>query len=162
MFTLSDLKDIAIQIERNGMEAYRSASQRIVDPETAAVVAMMAEEELRHLKWFEQLSTGTDTPSEHPEIEAMGRSLLKEMMDSRTFSLGSEPLQRAADVSAALSQSLAFEEDTILFYNTLGAFIETQAEKNQLAAIIAEERRHVQLIERMMAAIQTNGGRVDA
>jgi rubrerythrin len=162
MFTLSDLRDIAIQIERNGVEAYRSASQRIVDPEIAAVVALMAEEELRHLNWFKQLSTGVNAPSEHPEIEAMGRSLLKEMMESRTFSLGSEPLQRAVDVSAVLSQSLGFEEDTILFYNTLGAFIETPAAKDQLEEIIAEERRHVEMIERMMAAIQTDGGRVDA
>ena len=50
-----------------------------------------------------------------------------------------------------LTQSLAFEEDTVLFYETLGAFIEEPETLRQLDVIISEERRHIGQIERMRA-----------
>ncbi len=154
MFTLADLKDIAVQIEQNGADTYRNASRRIGDPEISRITALMAEEEMRHLKWFECLDIGSTTPSDHPEIEAMGRRLLQEMMENRTFSLASGPLEDAKDIYELLSQSLSFEEDTILFYNTLGAFIENDDTKAQLEAIIGEEQRHAQKINEMMASVE--------
>jgi len=159
MFTLADIRDIAVQIEKNGADIYQRASRQIGDPELSKMIAWMAEEELRHLEWFQGLNTGDNEPSVDPDIEAMGRALLQEMVENRTFSLSSEPLRATQDIFALLVQSLAFEEDTILFYQTLGAFIEDDAPKRQLDAIISEERRHVRQIERMQASIGAGSGK---
>ena len=161
MFTLNDIRNIAIQIERNGAETYRKASGEIADPELSNMAARMADDELRHLKWFEQLDTGAKTPADHPEIESMGRDLLQEMMAHRTFSLAGAPLRAAEDIDALLIQSLAFEEDTVLFYETLGAFIEEPETLRQLDVIISEERRHIAQIEQMRAKYRDRTGKTD-
>ena len=46
-----------------GAETYRKASEEIADPELSNMTARMAEDELRHLKWFEQLDTGAKMPA---------------------------------------------------------------------------------------------------
>ncbi len=45
MFTLTDICNIAIQIEKNGAETYLNASKTVKDPELAKALAWMASEE---------------------------------------------------------------------------------------------------------------------
>jgi len=95
----------------------------------------------------------TDTkavPGEYSEMAALGRALLREMVEGKTFSLEGKRLDGADDVIAILSQSLGFEEDTILFYDMLKAFMEDQRDVAQLERIIQEERGHVKILQNLM------------
>lgn len=150
MYTIEDIRQIAIQIERNGEKTYRSAALRSPYPEVAKILNWMAEEEHRHGKWFESMpSDAKEVPGQYLEMEALGRSLLKEMVEGRTFSLDGERLDSAKDVTGVLTQSLDFENDTILFYDMLKAFMEDQDGVAQLERIINEERGHVKLLEKL-------------
>ncbi len=149
MFTFDDIRAIAVQIENNGEAAYRRAAERVDDRRLAGLFKWMAEEEQRHGRYFAGIK-GAGLPEAGAEAaERMGRDLLQEMVKDQTFSLDRDGLAAAVDVATALRQSLTFEEDTILFYQFLGDLIEDEAVKEQLAAIIAEERRHVTLLEGM-------------
>ena len=149
MFTRNDIRNIAIQIESNGEQVYRSASKKTDDPQLAQMFAWMADEEMRHGQWFKALKVSTQASPAHEEIETMGRSLLQEMMKNQTFSLEDAQLQTITDISGLLVLSLEFENDTILFYEMLREFIEDSETIEQLNAIIAEEQGHVRQLERL-------------
>jgi rubrerythrin len=151
MYTIEDIRHIAIQIELNGEQTYRVAAQRSLHPEMAKILDWMADEEHRHGKWFESMpANAKEVPEEYLEMATLGRSLLKEMVEGKTFSLDGKRLDGAEDVAAVLSQSLSFEEDTILFYEMLKAFMESQRDVAQLERIIHEERGHVTLLQDLM------------
>jgi len=150
MYTLDDIRQIAIQIEQNGEQTYRSAAKRAGSPEVAKILNWMADEEHRHGKWFDQMPTGAkEVSNEYQEMEELGRSLLKEMVENKTFSLDGDRLDATTDVLEVLSQSLEFEEDTILFYDMLKAFMEDQSGVAQLDLIINEEQGHVKVLKKL-------------
>jgi rubrerythrin len=77
----------------------------------------------------------------------MGRDLLREMVKDQTFSLDADKLSKAENLHAFLEQSIAFEHDTVVFYEMLQGFIEDAQVRFQLDRIIAQERDHIHQIE---------------
>jgi rubrerythrin len=53
MFTIADIRHIAIQIEKNGEETYRKAASEATDPDIGQILGKMADDEKRHAQWFE-------------------------------------------------------------------------------------------------------------
>lgn len=154
MYTQDDIRQIAIQIERNGEKAYRAAGDRVADPRLTKILHWLAEEEHQHAKWFESLPTSAGEANEaYREMEAMGRSLLKEMVEDKTFSLDTGQLVAAGDMLSILTQSVLFEEDTILFYDMLKAFIEEEEGMAQLELVIEQERGHIKVLEKLKAKL---------
>ena len=85
MFTIADIRDIAIQIEKNGEKSYREAARKAADPEIAEIFNWMADEEKRHAQWFETIESEAELTEEQQELEKMGRRLLQEMVEGQTF-----------------------------------------------------------------------------
>ncbi|MDP3478343.1 MAG: ferritin family protein, partial [Desulfoprunum sp.] len=105
MFTMADIRDIAIQIERNGEESYRQAGQSVVDTKLAGIFRWLAEEERRHAEYFASLSPDQPLSPEQSEIEAMGRSLLQDMVRGKTFSLDQQSLNSTENLEEMLDQA---------------------------------------------------------
>lgn len=147
MFTIADIRDIAVQIERNGEKAYRQASNDAEDPEIANLFTWMADEEQRHAQWFENIKSDRPLTAEQLELEKMGRQLLQEMVGDQTFSLEREELKQVTSFQEMVVQSKTFEKDTILFYEFLKGVIEDDDVRKQLDMIIAEEQKHADRLE---------------
>ncbi len=155
MFTVADIRDIAIQIEENGEKAYRQASRKVADPEIAKIFAWMADEEKRHGRWFASLESEKPLTEEQQQIEEMGRGLLKDMIADQTFSLEHEELLRVKTFEEVVSRSKSFEQDTILFYQFIKGVLDDDDACKQIGLIIAEEQRHFELLAEMK---ETGGG----
>jgi rubrerythrin len=151
MFTVNDICDIAIQIERNGERIYREAGKRSNDLQMAQLFNWMADEERRHAQWFQGLRIPSQVPQEHKEIESMGRSLLQEMVENQPFSLEDARMQTVTDLSSLLALSIEFEQDTIMFYEMLRSVIDEAETGEQLNRVIAEEQGHVRQLEILKA-----------
>jgi rubrerythrin len=149
MFTINDICNIAIQIEQNGEKIYRSVAQKTDDRQLAQMLEWIADEEACHAKWFKSLEVASGTLGEHEEIESMGLSLLREMMKNQSFSLDEAELLAADDILGLLVQSIEFEQDTILFYEMLGSFIEEGRTIDRLNQVIKEEHGHVEQLVRL-------------
>lgn len=149
MFTIGDIRNIAIQIERNGEETYRNASKAAKDPKVAEMLAWMAEEEKNHAKWFTNLRSSKPLTPEQQEIESMGRTLLQDMIKGNNFLIDENDLQNAKSVEEVVAQSKIFELDTILFYEFLIGFLDDEEAVQQLRNIIEEERNHLKQLESM-------------
>lgn len=150
MFTLSDICDIAIQIERNGEETYRRVGKETSNPENANILNIMADDEKKHAQWFEHLREEDNQLPEDRQIAEMGRALLQNMMSQQTFSLDDERLATADDAEAILQQSMEFENDTILFYEMLQSFLDKPDTANRLELIIKEEQDHIDKLKQML------------
>ena len=149
MFTLTDIRNIAVQIEQNGEETYRRAARQTSDPELAQMLNWLADEEKHHGKLFASIVIEKTLTAEEAELEAMGRALLQDIVRSQTFSLEHGRLEQAANLEDLFSQSIEFESDTIEFYEFLVGFLDDQEAITQLKEIIEQEREHVRQLEQM-------------
>jgi len=152
MFTISEILDIAIRFEENGAEIYRQALKRVQRPELEKLLEWMIAEEMRHADWFRDLKDRIARPSANPIIRAMTREMLDEMVGQQSFSLKEVDFSRIDDADALLDTFVEFEQDTILFYEMLEAFIEDDITRSQLRLIIDEEERHVDRLQSLIPA----------
>ena len=149
MFTLADIRNIAIQIERNGEETYRKAGKAARNPKIAKALDWMADEERRHAQWFETIRSTRPLTQEQQERESMGRILLQDMVKGNTFLLDQRELEHAETVMEIVVRSKALEQDTIIFYEFLLSFLDDDESIRKMEIIIGEERNHVRELERM-------------
>ncbi|PID71928.1 MAG: hypothetical protein CSB34_04575 [Desulfobulbus propionicus] len=153
MFTAADLRNIAIQIEKNGEQTYRTAAQQVASENVAAMLTWMAEEEQRHCKWLEGMQfTEQPLTTEQQEIEALGRGLLQDMVKGQTFSLETDNLQSTQYVNEVLVQCQDFEAETVMFYEFLLPLVEGEGAEQQLQTIINEEKKHMAQLTELAAA----------
>jgi rubrerythrin len=152
VFSIADIRNIAVQIEKNGEETYRNAGVASTDLEMVAILTRMAEDERRHAEWFAAIRLEKPLSEEQREMEAMGRTLLQDMVKGNTFLLERSELERAKTVAEVLARAKVFEQDTILFYQFIQGLIDEPEATRWLEKIIAEERNHIcqlEYLERM-------------
>lgn len=154
MFTLADICNIAVQIEQNGEAAYRRAAEQATEEELARTLRWLADEERAHGELFAALPAGRQLSVEQAELEAMGRALLQDIVKSQTFSLEQRRLDETTTLEELLDQSIAFERDTIQFYEFLAGFLDDSATASQIGSIIAQEKNHVRTLTAMRASVK--------
>ena len=151
MFTVADIREIAVQIEKNGEAAYRKAAEMVKDSAVREIFIWMAEEEKVHRSFFKGIEASEPITEEQRELEVMGRQLLQEMVADQTFSLDREMLVETDDFVEALTQAQMLEQDTIMFYEFLLNLVSDDETREQLELVIEEEKRHIEQLEVMKA-----------
>ena len=147
MFSIREIFDVAIQIEKNGEKFYRDALKKISNPSLRSLLEWMADQEAEHQSWFSEKKETVRTKVDDVELEEMGRTILQNILGDQTFSLKEADLPKIEDVEALLQLCIEFEKDTILFYEMIGSFIEDTETSEKLDEIIEEENRHIKLLE---------------
>jgi rubrerythrin len=147
MFTLKEICDLGIQIERNGEQFYRDVLKQPWSTPLASMLQTLAEEEVRHVDFFVELKKKSAQSDGEPELEAMGREMLKEVLGSQTFSLKEADFSKIKTLDQLRRTAVEFEKDTIVFYEMIRSFLTDRETAEQLDAIIEEENRHVKLFE---------------
>jgi rubrerythrin len=142
MFSLKDIMDIAVQIERNGNRVYRHAAGKMEDPSLRSLLQWLADEEARHMTWFEALIDKVPETGDFPEEEKMGRALLQDAVGAQSFTLEGADFSSMETIEELLNLAIEFENDTVLFYKMLQPLIEDQKTLEQLHTIIQEENNH--------------------
>jgi rubrerythrin len=155
MFSIKEILDLAVQIEKNGEATYREAARKIDNPVLVPLLEWMAEEEARHAVWFGEQARQAGVTFQTPVLEELNQELLTHLMEGQSFSLKEVDFTRISDITELLKVSVEFERDTVLFYEMLQPFIEDAATLEQLEAIIAEENRH---IEKLQAFVDSEAG----
>jgi rubrerythrin len=151
MFSLKDIIDIAVQIEQNGERVYRNATENTEDPSLQSILKWLADEEARHVKWFEALKANVSDDGDFPEQEEVGKKLLQDAVGAHSFILEEVELSNMEKIEDLLELAIDFEKDTALFYKMLQPLIEDQKTLDQLHVIIQEEENHAR---RLMAFME--------
>lgn len=150
MFSMSDIIDLAIQIETNAESVYRNALRKISDPALISILRWLADEEVEHAKWFRQLKAKTPSEVKDPGVEALGKSLLSDVLGRQSFSLKEADFRKINRLEELLSLAIEFEKDKVIFYNMLRQFIEDSETLDFLENIIDEETHHIQELNRLL------------
>jgi len=143
MFTVEEMLDMAIRIEKNGEAVYRSAMEKISNPALIFLLEWMADEEVNHAKWFSKLKQEVETHSRDPFVQEMSPEFLGEILGEQSFSLKEVNFSQVERIDDLIDIFIEFEQDSILFYEMLQPFVQQEDTLAQLNIIIAEEKRHI-------------------
>jgi rubrerythrin len=147
MFSVHEIMDLAIQLEKNGESVYRKAVDKVTKPDLVSLLIWMADEEARHLRWFLEVKKNFETHSINPFMEEMSRQVFGEILGDKSFSHRDVDFSRVDHLNDLIGIFLEFEKDTILFYKTLIPFIEDNATLENINKIIAEENNHIKKLQ---------------
>ncbi len=147
-FSLNEVVELAVQIERNGYAFYNEALKRKdLTPDAHALLTELRDQELNHEKIFSHLRDEQDMTilEQSPDWELVGY-YMKAMVDSRIYN---SPEAAIRHVNAAkgfidiLLYAIAFEKDTLLFFYTIYDNITIDKSRKIIHEIINEEISHV-------------------
>lgn len=153
MFTMHDLLDIAVKMEKNGEAVYRDAIEKIKNHDLKSLLEWMAKEEASHKKWFADKKDNLSLQTEESNLKEMVPDVLQEMMGNKTLGLDDINFKTIKTIQQLLETFVGFETDTIQFYEMLELFIEDENVSRGLNRIIHEEKNHVRKIREMMVRI---------
>jgi rubrerythrin len=143
VFSIQEILDLAIRLEKNGESVYRKAVDKVSKPDLVSLLEWMADEEVKHARWFSELKHTLETDSINPFMEEMGREIFTDMLGEKSFSHRDVDFSKIDQPHDLVAVFIEFEQDTVLFYETLKAFIEDSDTLNHLEKIIAEENNHI-------------------
>ena len=147
MFAIEDIIDLAIQIEENGEKVYRNAAETISNPSLVSLLQWLADEEVKHAKWFSELKQKVRKSTDDPRLAEIGKSILLGLLGDETFSLKDADFSKIDQIKELLTLAIEFERDTVLFYEMMRPFIEEKETLDHLDAIIEEENSHIRLLQ---------------
>ncbi|MGD2185754.1 MAG: ferritin family protein [Desulfobacterales bacterium] len=150
LFSIHEILDLAIRLEKNGESVYRKAVDEVSKPDLIALLVWMADEEVKHARWFSDLKQKLETDSINPFIQEMGREIFGDMLGEKSFSHRDVDFSKAERTDDLISIFIEFEKDTVLFYETLKPFIEDNNTLIHLEKIIAEENDHIAMLQKFL------------
>lgn len=142
MFTIQEIIELAIQLERNGEKFCREALKKDIDSELADMFRWMAEEESKHIEWFERLKRTVPVMSKESQMEKMSRAVLSGILGDQRFSLSDMDSKQISDVDDLVAKLIEFENDTVLFYEMIRTAVNDEQTLKYLDKIIQEEKQH--------------------
>jgi len=110
----------------------------------------MADEELKHARWFADMKQNLEATSENPFAEEMSRELFSEMLGDKNFSLKDVDFSSVEKIDDLFEIFIEFEKDSIIFYEVLKPFVEDPVARDQLGKIISEEKRHIEQLKEIV------------
>lgn len=150
MFSLNEIFDIAIKIERNGETAYRKAIDKADKPELASLLGWIADEEMKHTQWLSELRDKYLLMPSGGQVEEISSDLLNELLGDHSLSLDDVDFANIHEVNELIKVWIEFEEDTVLFYEMLQQFIEEEHTTGLIDQIIAEEKKHITNLKELL------------
>ncbi|RJR41651.1 MAG: hypothetical protein C4576_17465 [Desulfobacteraceae bacterium] len=143
MFSIREILALAVKLEKNGERFYREAESRFKEPSLLSLLRWLADEELRHMDWFEHKRSEMKPAGEERDLEKIGDELLRDILGDQTFSLQEVDLSTIRDQVSLVDVAVEFESDTVLFYEMLLTLVDDKQTTDKLSEIIAEENNHI-------------------
>ena len=143
MFSILEIIDIAIQLEKNGEAVYRRAAKQVADAELKKMLSWFADEEIRHADFFSSLKRGVEEDADEHFNEEMSRELIDRFVKEQMFSLKGVDFTEIDDLDELLHIFIEFEEDTLLFFEMLQPFVTNPNDAKKMDQIINEEKSHI-------------------
>lgn len=150
MFSINEILDIAIRLEKNSEAVYRKAAGRVSKPDIADALAWMADEEVEHAQWFENLRRTDTIESDAASLKALNGDFLKTIIGGQSFSLDDVDFNDINRISDLLDVFIESEQDGILFYEMLMPFIREEGTRTLLQDVIAEEKNHIKTLKALI------------
>jgi len=157
-FSVNEIVEMAVQIERNGYAYYDEATKRKdLDSKSLELLTFLRDAELDHEKTFLALREELDMD----ELELSGdwemiSSYLNTIVAGRIFNDPGSAIQKATaakDVMEVIQNAITFEKDTLLYFHAINDGIRDERARQVLRRVIQEEISHVLLLNDIMKTL---------
>lgn len=156
MFSVTEIFDMAIQLEENGERFYRQAISQVADDHLKELLNWLADQEMRHRELFVEMKASFQHKPEERWAEEASGAILQSAMGEHGFSLDEVDFSAIPDERTLLRVAIGFEQDGIMFYELIGSFVTDVPTRLQLDRIIQEERGHIRLFEERLKNLETS------
>jgi len=146
MFSIREIIDMAIQLEKNAETFYRAAVAKMSTPSLEPVLICLANEERDHAEWFERLKRVAEEAEAGGQRGEISGEALRSLVGDQKFSLAEVDLSKIESAQELIELAIEHQKDTILFYQMLQSFIDNPETVKELDEIIAEEDQHIKLL----------------
>jgi len=148
VYSVNEVIEMAVQIEKNGFAFYHEASKRKdLSSDAVEFIQFLRDQELNHEKTFLGLRDETDMDILELSTDwEMVAEYLKTIVDGRIFNNEHSAIQMAAnakDIYGVVDNAITFEKDTLLYFHAIADFVTNPKTKDVLRQIINEEVSHV-------------------
>ena len=151
VFQASDIVEIAVRIEENGVNFYRFAEQLAKQEEAKKLFASLAEAEVAHKRTFEGIFAKMEKSTPPESYEGEYAAYLRAYVDNNiifTKEVMDKELAKVKDTLAAFDFAIKRELDSILYYHEIKRLVPA-AQHATIEQIIEEERKHFSLLTDM-------------
>ncbi len=147
LFSASELVEVALGIEKNGIAYYSALAESTVDASLKGTFKNLADMERKHMEIFQNMltSVGKYQPPYAGESEQEYELYLKALVDSAVFAddkVALHTARTASSLAEAIQIAMGAEKDSILFYNEMRDLV-PERERPIVDGIINEEKSHL-------------------
>ena len=147
MFSIAEIIDLAVKIEKNGEAVYRQAIDQSKNQALKELLIRVADDERDHAAWFQSLLADIEKEQPQTQVREMDAAMLEDLIGKQSFSLADIDFSGIENSRTLVDIFIEFENDTILFYEMLKTFLTDDATVDHLEKIIQEETLHIQKLE---------------
>jgi len=151
VFQASDIVEIAVRIEENGVNFYRFAEQLAKQEEAKKLFSSLAEAEVAHKRTFEGIFAKMDKLTPPESYDGEYAAYLRAYVDNNiifTKEVMDKELAKVKDTLAAFDFAIKRELDSILYYHEIKRLVPA-AQHGAIEQIIEEERKHFSVLTEM-------------
>ncbi len=153
-YNADEIFEMALQIERNGVEFYCRAAGKTDDPDHRALLTDLADMERCHETIFAEMKAGFSRKEKEPAaFDPAGEAVLylQALANMRVF------FEKKIDPSSMeeiLKSAIEAEKDSIIFYLGMRDLVPEKSGKDKIDAIIGEEKKHIQLLSKELVSLK--------
>ena len=144
VFAASDIVEVAIRIEENGINFYKFAEQLAKQEEAKKLFAHLAQAEVTHKKTFEGIFAKMEKYNPPESYSGEFSAYIRSYVDNNlifTKEIMDKQLANIKDTVAAFDFAMQRELDSILYYHEIKNLVPA-AQHEAIEKIIEEERKH--------------------
>jgi len=148
VYSINEIIEMAVQIERNGYAFYNEATKRKdLDDKSHEFISWLRDQELEHEKKFLSLRDDTELKSlELSQDWELVALYLKTIVEGRIFNSEDSAIRRAIEaknITEIIDYAINFEKDTLLYFQAISNNIAYPKAIDILHQIINEEISHI-------------------
>ncbi len=155
IFKGSEIVEVGIRIEKNGLEFYRSLADSSQNERVRESCQYLAAEEKKHVEDFENLLPSLSKyipPESYPgEYEAYVKTLAEEHVFTDD-SVVRDMIRKAPSDKEAIQIAIGFEKDSILFFGEMRKFVPDKDQK-VIEELIRQEREHLSKLSELKKTV---------
>lgn len=157
LFSLPEIVNVALGIERNGLAFYQALADSTKDNRIQATYSYLADMEREHIDIFQEMLVKLDRDIPPDTYNEEYDSYLKSLIDSAVFrhtGAAREMAGKAPGNKEAIQIAIGAEKDSILFYSEMRHLLPVH-ERKAVDKIIREERSHLRHLSEVQATLKT-------
>jgi rubrerythrin len=158
-FNTEEILEIAVKIEKNGVEFYRKAAELSSNPTITKLFSDLSSWEKTHVDLFNDLLSKyfrADDASNFFDPDAEATKYLEAVADGEIFVVADLEVELkgvTSDYVDVMKKAIQREKDSIIFYSAIMDSLYDTFPKDDLKLVIKEEFSHVRFLSEKLAKL---------